>query len=493
MALQPVASASAMALQPASTRGPAPNGIPPRGATPWAEETPRGDPSLVCNYCKKRGHTKETCYKLQRKRTQQAHVATLSSPCSLDGAPTAGQVPMSYGLILPPTLAPLNFTPEEMERLRRLLDPPVVGSCSLAHAGTSPTLAPPTSPSWIVDSGATFHMTPNPRVFTSYEPSPSTSKVRTASGDLLIVAGVGRIALTPSLHLPRVYHVPRLAVHLLSLSNLVRDLDHKLTFTPNTYFYRDKVLGRMITLAEEHQGLYLLRPPSSVFVAAAVSSLSQHDRLWLLHRRLGHPSFSTLKLLFPRLFCGYSVDRFVCDACCCAKHHRTSYPPSTSRTSSPFSLIHTDVWGPAPVHNTSGARWLAIFVDDTTRLTWAYLLKHKSELSIVIPHFYSLIQTQFSTPIRRFRSDNAKDYVNSTLTTFFNTHGIIHETSYPYTRQQNGLAERKFCHVLETSHTLLFHMHVPKYFWGEAALTASHLLNRLPSSVLNKSLPIDCL
>ena len=57
----PVALASAMALQPAaSTRGPAPTRILPQGATPRAKETPRGDPSLVCNYCKKRGHTKET-------------------------------------------------------------------------------------------------------------------------------------------------------------------------------------------------------------------------------------------------------------------------------------------------------------------------------------------------------------------------------------------------------------------------------------------------
>ena len=148
--LQPVAPASAMALQPASTRGTAPTGTLPRGATTRADETPRGDPSLTCNYCKKKGHTKETCYKLQRKRTQQAHVATLPSPCALDGALTVGQVPMPYGLIPLPTPAPLNFTPEEIERLRRLLDPPVVGSCSLAHAGTSSPLTPPlptTSPS----------------------------------------------------------------------------------------------------------------------------------------------------------------------------------------------------------------------------------------------------------------------------------------------------------------------------------------------------------
>ena len=336
-------------------------------------------------------------------------------------------------------------------------------------------------------------MTSNPRVFTSYDPSIGSSKVRTASGNLLTVAGVGRVTLTPSLHLSRVLHVPRLAVHLLSLNKLVRDLDHDLTFNPHSCFYRDKVSGRMTTLAEEHQGLYLVRPPPSTFVAAAVYSSPSHDRLWLLHRRLGHPSFSTLRTLFLHLFHSQPVDRFVCDACRQSKHHRVVYPPSPSRTTSPFSLIHTDIWGPAPVHNTLGARWMVIFVDDHTRFTWAYLLKHKSELSTIIPQFYSLIQTKFSTSIRCFRSDNAKDYVNTTLTTFFQTNGIIHETSCLYTPQQNGLAEQKFRYMLETSRSLLFHMHVPKFFLGEAVLTAIHLLNCLPSRVLQQSTPIDCL
>ena len=351
-----------------------------------ADETPWGDSSLVCNYCKKRGHTKETCFKLKRKRAQQANVVTVSSSTSMDGVPTPGQVPMPYGLLPSPAAASPTFTSDEVERSRRLLDPPVLGSCSLAHAGTSAALAnpspPSTSPSWIADSGASSHMTSNPRVFTSYDPSPGSSKVQTASSDLLTVAGIGRVALTPSLHLSRVLHVPRLVVHILSLNKLVRDLDHDLTFNSHSCFYRDKVSGRMTTLAKEHQGLYLVRPPPSTFVAAAVYSPS-HDRLWLLHRHLGHPYFSTLRALFPRLLHGQPVDRFVCHACRQEKHHRVVYPPS--RTASPFSLIHTDIWGPAPVHSTSWARWMVIFVDDHTRFTWAYLLKHKSELSTIIP------------------------------------------------------------------------------------------------------------
>ena len=212
--------ATAMAIQSstttqATTRGPPSTGNLSRGTPPRTEETPRGDPTLFCNYCKKRGHSKETCFKLQRKRAQQAHVAThvatVSSPGLTSGVPLPNQSPMPYGLLPQPGTAVPSFTPKEMERLRRLLDPPVVGSCSLAHAGTSTALAtsssdpsrtfPSTSSSWLVDSGASSHMTPNPRAFLSYEPSPETSKVRTAPVDLLTVAGVGRVALTPSLHL----------------------------------------------------------------------------------------------------------------------------------------------------------------------------------------------------------------------------------------------------------------------------------------------------
>ncbi|EOY17116.1 Cysteine-rich RLK (RECEPTOR-like protein kinase) 8 [Theobroma cacao] len=52
------------------------------------------------------------------------------------------------------------------------------------------------------------------------------------------------------------------------------------------------------------------------------------------------------------------------------------------------------------------------------------------------------------------------------------------------TPQQNGIAERKNRHLLETARALMFTTHVPKHFWGEAVLTASYLINRLPSRVL---------
>ena len=63
------------------------------------------------------------------------------------------------------------------------------------------------------------------------------------------------------------------------------------------------------------------------------------------------------------------------------------------------------------------------------------------------------------------------------------SHGILHQFSCAYTPQQNGVAERKNCPLVETARTLLFHHKVPQCFWGDAILAACYLINPMPFSV----------
>ncbi|BBH06529.1 ABC-2 type transporter family protein [Prunus dulcis] len=77
--------------------------------------------------------------------------------------------------------------------------------------------------------------------------------------------------------------------------------------------------------------------------------------------------------------------------------------------------------------------------------------------------------------------------------TYFQTHGIIHETTCPQTPQQNGVAERKNRHLLETARALLIDGHVPRHHWDDAVVTAVHLINRMPSGVLNFKTPLQVL
>jgi len=120
----------------------------------------------------------------------------------------------------------------------------------------------------------------------------------------------------------------------------------------------------MIGRASERDGLYYLEAQSgrtnvenslsTSFLSESV--LSNKDKVWLYHRHLGHPSFSVLKLMFPMLFKESTIEMFHCNDCELAKHKRASFPISNTRTLIPFSLIHSDIWGPSAVPNVSGAK-----------------------------------------------------------------------------------------------------------------------------------------
>lgn len=87
-----------------------------------------------------------------------------------------------------------------------------------------------------------------------------------------------------------------------------------------------------------------------------------------------------LKKLLPFLFKNKSPKYFNCAICQLAKHTRSSYLSLSYTTIYPFSMIHSDVWGPLKVKNITGAWWFISLIDDHTRLTWVFLMKEKSEV-----------------------------------------------------------------------------------------------------------------
>ncbi|CAL8996783.1 unnamed protein product [Prunus brigantina] len=223
------------------------------------------------------------------------------------------------------------------------------------------------------------------------------------------------------------------------------------------------------------------------------SSTWKDQQLWLWHRRLGHPSFGYMKHLFPDLFSSAGTTDFQCDTCILAKSHRVSYPLSANTSGTPFALIHSDVWGPSPISTTSGFRWFITFIDDCTRMTWLFMMKNKTDVFPIFQSFHKQIETQFSTKIQILRSDNGGEYINHDFQTYFQMHGIIHETTCPQTPQQNGVAERKNRHLLETARALLIGAHVPRHHWDDAIVTAVYLINRMPSKVLDFRTPLQAL
>ncbi|XP_075107175.1 uncharacterized protein LOC107809516 [Nicotiana tabacum] len=92
--------------------------------------------------------------------------------------------------------------------------------------------------------------------------------------------------------------------------------------------------------------------------------------------------------------------------------------------------------------------------------------------------------------IQKLRTDNAFELGKGTQqSAFLSSQGILRQTSCVNTPQQNGIVERKYGHLLEIARALLFQSKVPISYWGECLLTATHLINRLPSKVLKGKTP----
>lgn len=154
-------------------------------------------------------------------------------------------------------------------------------------------------------------------------------------------------------------------------------------------------------------------------------------------------------------------------------------------------MIHCDVWGPYRVQSSCGTRYFLTIVDDYSRSVWTYLLLEKSEVQSVLKNLCAMAMKQFNKEVKIVCSDNGTEVM--CLSSYFLEQGIIHQTSGVATPQQNGRIERKQRHILNVAQLLLFEGNMPIRFWGEAILTASHLINRTPSAVLNNVSPYKLL
>ena len=333
---------------------------------------------------------------------------------------------------------------------------------------------------WVIDSGATDHMTFSEKDLSEFK-KPRTDQILNANGIEYPVEGAGNVKVTQSLVLNNTLLVPSLKTRLVSVGQITEDLNCMVIMFPDFCIFQDILTKEIIGRGSKKGRLYHLEDLRVGRTNLANGCSKSENKIWTWHRRLGHPSFGYMKRLLPHLFSGLDISMFNCETCIKAKSHRVSYNISLNKCEKPFDLIHSDVWGPSPVDSVYGYRWFVLFIDDCTRMTWVYLLKRKDEVAEVFKMFYKMVQTQFGKIIRFFRSDNGGEFVNKILNSFFVDKGIIHETTCVGTPQQNGVAERKNRHILETARALLFENHVPQKFWDCAVTMAVYVINRLPS------------
>ena len=106
-------------------------------------------------------------------------------------------------------------------------------------AETCKTCLISSSNKWVIDSGATNHMTGNPKTFSSFRSHLASSPVTIADGSTSNVVGSRIVKPTSSITLSSVLSLPKLAFNLISVSKLTKDLNCCISFFPDHCLFQD--------------------------------------------------------------------------------------------------------------------------------------------------------------------------------------------------------------------------------------------------------------
>jgi hypothetical protein len=342
------------------------------------------------------------------------------------------------------------------------------------------------SPSWVMDSEATSHMSSNDGILLSRYPSPPCS-ITVGNGQSIPSSGRGTSLLPIAdryFHLNNVLVAPQLARNLLSVRQLTRDNNCSIEFDASVFSVKDLQTKTVLLRCNSNGDLYTIphRLPPRCHVAVVT------PELW--HARLGHPAPAAVQTLnkLSAIQCNKAARR-ICHACQLGKHARLPFDSSVSNTSTPFELVHCDVWT-SPVLSISGYKYYLVILDDFTHFCWTFPLRHKSEVHEHIVQFTAYANTQFSSSVRCFQTDNGTEFINSATAA---ARGILLCTSCPYTSAQNGKAERMLRTLNNVIRMLLIHAAMSPPYWAEALSTVVFLTNRQPSSSIHNGIPYHLL
>ncbi|GJX96017.1 ribonuclease H-like domain-containing protein [Tanacetum coccineum] len=339
---------------------------------------------------------------------------------------------------------------------------------------------------WYMDTGATSHLSSHTGNLQTSSLNRNFHSVIVGNGSFIPVTHSGHLQIPNPyrpLHLKNVLVTPNIIKNLVSVRKFTTDNKCSIDFDPYGFTVRDYHTRQTLLRCDSTGDLYPLHVAASAFAL-----LTNNHSLW--HQRLGHPGDNVIQTLSSRGLVSYNKQntQHLCRACQLGKQTKLPFQRSTSIVTSPFDIIHSDLWT-SPVSSMSGYKYYVLFLDHYSHFLWVYPLHRKSDAQSKLLHFRAFVKTQFNREIKAFQCDHGGEFDNNSLHELFATNGIQFRFSCPRTSQQNGKSERMIRTINNVVRSLLFQARLPPEYWVEALLTAAYLLNILPSTSINNDIP----
>ncbi|KAL4590424.1 hypothetical protein LXL04_003353 [Taraxacum kok-saghyz] len=351
----------------------------------------------------------------------------------------------------------------------------------VANNTTSSSKSTPATAPWLFDSGASHHLTSDRSSLHTVSEYGGPDEILLGDGTTFSISHIGHTNLptaTRSLRLSNVLCVPNLRKNLISVAKLCRTNNVSVEFFPLYFLIKDLCTGAPLMRGENINDVYYAN-------RVLLPQLNNDTKVSPLdfHHTLRHPS-AHLGLNFKSM----SKLNFHCPSCSVNKSHKLPFGQNSFTADKPLQLIYSDVWGPVQ-KSIDGFAYYVVFVDYYSKYIWLYPIKFKSDVSKIFPQFKLLVEKYFNTSIISMFTDNGGEY--QALIPLFKSMGISHYTTAQHTPEQNGIAERRHRHIVETGLALLHYVGLPLTFWSHAFQTAVYLINRLPTPILNAKSPFD--
>ncbi|CAI7865939.1 unnamed protein product [Closterium sp. NIES-53] len=371
---------------------------------------------------------------------------------------------------------------------------------------------------WVIDSGATYSMTPHADLLTELEPSP-VKHVTSALGQRAEVKGMGKAMFKGAdgkmVGLKNILLVPmpkerQVAASISTKGEAVGSGDgtngrakemkskkcnigvtsklgeHEESGAAAKKQHKDE--ENPTAAADEEYGENMWGTIARAAFSNPTSATGECD--WLtLHRRMGHVALPILqKLVKNEMVAGIRVkgepdEVLGCPTCMQAKFTRYPFSSSEATAKAPLDEVVMDVVGPLKL-GAARDEYFPTIVDVYTRMTWVYVLSKKSDVAQTVKtDWLPMVERQQDRLVKAIRTDRGGEFLSKEFSLWMKKNGIRHSLTIAYSPAMNGIAERANRTITETARGLLIEAGLPEYFWPDAVRSACVAKNRVLTHV----------